>query len=213
MSAVKTNVEEGSGRTPAEIMLAANLRNIAAKLKEGKTLSASEIRLLQDMEAGNESPSGESDLAKNQVQLAALLGVNRKTIERYKKLPGAPVPRPNGKLSVSEWRAFLASHSVVDDEDEIDASKEKAKNLRLQNEKLAEQLKILREEYVPIVDVERDVGEMIQNAKSILLSGPASLAPQVVGLTIPEAEKLLRDWLHDALSKLQSNPLGKEVSE
>jgi hypothetical protein len=54
------------------------------------------------------------------------------------------------------------------------------------------------------------VADLIATAKAVLLSGPGSLAPQVVGVSIQEAEKLIKDWLHAALSKLQADPLRKE---
>jgi hypothetical protein len=65
---------------------------------------------------------------------------------------------------------------------------------------------------VAAIEVEERVGAMIMQAKKVLLSGPPSLAPQVVGLSIPEAEALLKSWLNEALTQLHHDPLGRNVS-
>ncbi|HZV35109.1 MAG TPA: hypothetical protein VFB72_11100 [Verrucomicrobiae bacterium] len=218
MSASKKNIDadkdvSGSPQSRAAIILKANLFNLAKKVAKGKTLSAVEIRLLRESEASQSLP--DTDFAKNQVELAAALDISRKTIERYKKRDDAPTPRADGRLCISEWKAFLARHNVLDESDggdDLNATELKAKQILLQNQKLEHQLAVLREEYMATVDVEKMVADMVQNAKRVLLAGPPSLAPQVVGVTIPEAETILRQWLYDALSAMHQDPLGKEVA-
>lgn len=187
-------------------LLQRNLANLQAKVERGATLTAAEVALLRQ-ETG-EAQSGPGNFAKNQSRLADILEVSRKTVQRYAKMEGAPKPRPNGDLNISEWRAFLALHEALDVESE-DAASLKAQQILLQNRIL--QQKIDRNDgiLVEAEQVEKDTAALIATAKAVLLSGPSSLAPQVVGVSIPEAETLLREWLHEALSKLQSNPLGR----
>jgi len=64
----------------------------------------------------------------------------------------------------------------------------------------------MRGQYELKTNVEMWIAESVQDAKMKLYAGPRALAPQVVGLTIPEAEKLLADWVHDSLAALHRGP-------
>src|SRR6266700_2068220 len=87
----------------AAILLKGDLRNLAKKVQQGKTHSASERNLLQSVLSG-ETPSTD-EYAKNAVQLAAILGVDRKTVQRWRKTDGNPGVRPDGRYDVPSWRA------------------------------------------------------------------------------------------------------------
>lgn len=78
-----------------------------------------------------------------------------------------------------------------------------------QAEKIEYQIAVLKRQFVPVEDVERDVAAMIGQARRILESGPTSLAPQVVGVPIVEAEQLIRDWVQHSLQQLHTDPLGQ----
>src|SRR5262245_57263642 len=86
-----------------ENMLRANERNLAVKVKAGKTLSVAELNLLQTIESGVR-PEGLT-YARNQQDLAVALGINRKTITRYARRPGAPIRRADGRYDVAAWRS------------------------------------------------------------------------------------------------------------
>ncbi len=197
-------------------VLAGDLANMVKKVANGQTLNNSERGILEGLSrkkgAAGEGAGGTPAFAKNQSQLAVILDVARKTIQRYSKRPDAPAPRPNGSLSVAEWKTYLQAHEVLDADDDIDAGREKAKQILLQNQKLEFQLAVMRDEYVPVEQVQADVAEMIATAKMALLSGPASLAPQVVGETVVAAEKILRDWIYGVLSRLHADPLNRGES-
>lgn len=64
----------------AGVLLKANYRNLAKKVQAGKTLSASEINLLESLKGGTEAEK--KTHAADQAELARILGVNRKTIQR-----------------------------------------------------------------------------------------------------------------------------------
>lgn len=150
--------------------------------------------------------------AKNKAQLSIILGVSRKTIQRWSTHEDAPKPKPNGTLDVEAWREFLAACGVLEDDD-LDLVELKKRKITLENEKLEFNLQVSKEQFVETVEVEKDVASLVATAKAVLLSGPSSLAPQLVGVSIPEAESILRDWLHEALSKLCANPLGKPEAD
>lgn len=207
----------GLSPSQAKILLDRNALNYAEKVKSGKPLSPSEIAMLESIADGVQAGeiSGKR-FAENQVELAEMLGVERKTIQRWLKRKDAPGKQSNGSFDVLTWREYARRVGRKDSygEDDLDAQQARAKNILLQNEKLEFQIGILKRQYVATADVEQWTGDMIAQAKKVLLSGPAALAPQVVGVMIPEAERLLRDWLHEAMSQLAVKPLGeKEAHE
>jgi hypothetical protein len=204
MDANEQNRKPNAPLTPeqASLVLRKDVENILRKVSENKTLTAGERKLLESFQHGSDK-----EYADNAVELAEILGVNRKTISRWRKIDGSPEPRADGRYHIPSWRQFKIEHGREGAED--DEHNPRQRKVRLENEKLEVQIAILRKEYVSALDVEKDTGDMINAAKAILLSGPRSLAPQVVGVSIPEAEKILTEWLHRALSSLQQNPFGK----
>lgn len=151
----------------------------------------------------------EPKFVKNQSELAVVIGCTRMTISRYARLKGAPRPRSNGRLCVADWRRFL-SNQGFSEPGKGDALSLKEQQILLQNKLLQQKFDTNARLLVSADQVEQDTANLIATAKSVLISGPASLAPQVVGVSVQEAEVLLKEWLHSALSKLQRNPLGRE---
>jgi hypothetical protein len=135
--------------------------------------------------------------------------VSRKTIQRYSDrsdLPADCKPKPNGGYNIDAWRSYLEDNEAIDD---LDKSSLQAKQILLQNKLLQQKIDQNDKILVRSDDVEKDTADLIANAKAVLLAGPSSLAPQVVGVSVQEAETLLREWLYKSLSQLQKNPLGR----
>jgi hypothetical protein len=184
-------------------------------VQEGKTLSNTELAVVQGIaesgEGGEEGaePEGKptgSAWAQNQVELARELGVNRKTIQRWMKKEGCPEARSDGRYSVEEFRKWANDNNLKNEKDgESGDSKLKleAKRLLLINQKLEYDMAIKRGEYTHNDDVEAMFVMMVQNAKKVLLALPSNASPQVVGLSVPEAEIRLREIVDEALSQLQ----------
>lgn len=142
--------------------------------------------------------------AKNQTELAKALGVNRKTIQRWKKDSTFPKERPDGRYNIREvveWKDLHGARAG----DIVSKESEQIRSMMLQNEKLEIQVGILRGEYTPNVDIDQQVSEMVQQAKREFLSLPSSLAPQVVGQSIAEAEKIIKQAVVDALKSLHES--------
>jgi hypothetical protein len=138
--------------------------------------------------------------------------VNRKTVQRWLKLPGNPGVKSNGSYNVPQWLEWAKSTGVkTADSDTTSKAAAQVQQILLQNKLLQHKNDVNDSVYILAEDVEKETADLIANAKTVLLSGPSSLAPQVVGVSVQEAETLLKEWLHAALSKLQRNPLGKEV--
>lgn len=96
----------------AEAVLEANYANIVSKVSSGKTLSQSEHRLLMEIREGRRPKP--RVFAKNQVELARHLEVNRKTIQRWLKQKGNPGSKSDGRFDVEAWRDWRNGRSEAD---------------------------------------------------------------------------------------------------
>ena len=178
----------------------AALEALAAKVKDGKPLSAAELRALRD----SAQPEG---FAKNQTALARALGISRKTIQRRAKEPGAPKPAPNGSQDIGAWRRYLAGEkeqgeaSAAPDDSIESQAVLKARQILLQNEKLAFQISVMRREFVPVEDVQQwgaDLGAAVRKALVQIPRLSASLA----GLSADAIEARLKECIDDAFANL-----------
>lgn len=188
----------------AEVLLRADLRNLAIKVQQGKTLTAAERNILQSAASGG--PLVAEAYAKNQVELATILNVDRKTIQRGLKREGNPGIRPDGRLDIAAWRIFLKKDSRYAkglDDEPMSQTRLKAEQILLQNQKLEVQLAVLKREYVPFSEVENWGGELGAAIRKIV-SQIHLKAPSVVGLSAPEAEALLKECEDEILAQLHS---------
>lgn len=123
-------------------------------MQVGKTLSAAEIYLLEGLKGGTEATK--QSHAADQVELARILRLSRKTIQRAFKTGDFPGAKSNGTYEIATWRAHLAARGTLDDSDAgLSQTQLKARQILLQSQKPEFQLSVLRREYVPSQDVER----------------------------------------------------------
>lgn len=190
----------------AEKVLKDNLRNLRRKVKEGRTLSAGEVNLLRAVQTGGKAEA--QAFAANQVELAALLGVNRKTIQRALKRDGHPGTRADGRYDVNAWREFVIGGSAAEDAEDADDTNPaalKARNLLLQNERLELQIAVMRGDFVAAADVEKWGAELGANVRKIVTQIHLA-APSVVGLSVPDAEARLKEIEDEILQQLHVIP-------
>lgn len=93
----------------AEKILTADFRNVAKKVAQGKTLTTAERDLIRSKAANCDDSLTD---AKNFEELADLLGVSVRTINRWRKLEGAPEAMPGGALPLIEWRQFIRERNL-----------------------------------------------------------------------------------------------------
>jgi transcriptional regulator with XRE-family HTH domain len=92
----------------ADKILSADFRNVARKVADGKTLTAAERELIQAKAASGIPDAEDASISvKTFEELAQLLGVTVRTINRWRKLEGAPQPLPEGGLPLADWRQFV----------------------------------------------------------------------------------------------------------
>jgi len=199
-----------STSSPAEVaekILKRNIVNIVRKVQEGRTLSNTELAVVQGV-ADTDEPETPTGLlfVQNQTDLARELGVNRKTIQRWLKVEGCPPTASDGRYNVLDWRKWATENNLKVSEGEGAGDsklKLEARRLLLNNSRLEFDLAVRRGEYTHNDDVEAMFVMMVQNAKKVLLALPSNASPQVVGLSVPEAEIRLREIVDEALAQLQ----------
>lgn len=183
----------------AQKILLADKQNLVKNLQAGKTLNSQERARMEAMAGIGAGSSG--TFAKNKSELALAIGVNRKTIQRWSNDPTFPKPKADGRWVIKDildWRDAYGKEAG----DLVSKESEQVRHLALQNEKIELQLGILKGDYTRNTEVDEKVSQMVLGCKRELLAMPASLAPQVVGLSVAEAEKIIRETVIDALKSL-----------
>lgn len=103
------------------------------------------------------------------MELADILGVNRKTIDRWRKMKGSPKSKPDGRQDISKWRQFIKKNGLK----EVDTPEDEVLKSRklLADVKQAEiKLKVMEGTYVPIEKVREVWMSHIGQVRSILES-------------------------------------------
>ena len=151
----------------AERILDADYRNIVKKVAEGKPLTNSELARIQARAVGAQDSS--VTFAKTTTELGAILGVPRQTLNRWKKKPGAPQPKPNGFHPVVEWREFMrlrdlkAGRGGAPDEEAL-----RARKLLAEVEEKEIKTSVLKGEYVQLELVRQEWTANVGKARALL---------------------------------------------
>jgi len=186
--------------TEADAIKEKSILNLIKKVTRGGILTKQEeLRLDEYTDTLNTGTIG--TYAKNQVELANAIGVDRKTIYRWKQIDSFPKAKPDGRINIQEVVDWKENNGITSGDL---SSKESAQvaSIKLNNEKLELQIGILKGDYTPNSELSQQVTEMIISAKRQLLSLPSSLAPQVVGENVASAERIIKQAILDALKTL-----------
>lgn len=187
----------------ARRVMEANLVNLAKKAAAGKTLTTPELALVSAVVAEGD-PLRSPPFVDNQVALAEVLGVDRKTIQRWIKEEGCPGAQSGGRYSVMEWREWIRKTGRKDGEaagEDIDATYERARNILLQNQRIEFQIGVMRKEYVSSMEVEQWGAELGASIRKVV--GQLHLqAPSLVGLPVAELELRLKELEDETIHQL-----------
>lgn len=177
--------------------------NIIKRLEAGHTLTDSQRLILY----GNQAETNR--YAKNQTELADFMGVDRKTIQRWKKENNFPTPMADGRwdvVAVRNWRENTRNSSDVSEEDMSKAEGE-ARRVWLQVEKLEHEIEVSKGNYITIEEAKAEVGRMCSIARGILLAIPDTIAPLIIGLSAIEAQEKLRKEIDHALEQISADKM------
>ena len=203
--------------------------NVLKRVKEGAKVTAKDIERATDiLGAGMDSGDEENDkiaskavdslprFAKNQTELAGLLKIERKTIQRWRKEPHFPKPAPNGTWdahAVRDWALSRGKKTETGDTQEEDKYNLEVRRLKAICERLELGLEVERGDYISKDDVYRQVATMLVSVKSQLLRIPSMLAPQLVAIESPiEMQQRLRESVDEAMRSLYEDPWMVEAT-
>jgi transposase-like protein len=150
----------------AERLLSADLKNIVRKVSDGKTLTVSELNRVKAIAADSKDSITH---ARNNSELAMLLGISRQTLYQWKKLEGAPQPQANGLHPIIAWRQFIRDRGLKPSENMAGASEAlKARKLLAEVEQREIRTAILKGEYVPLETVRVEWTTQVGKAIALL---------------------------------------------
>ena len=134
-------------------------------------------------------------------------GVHRNLVGRLWKLPGAPQKNSDGTFDPSACREFILANSTSERlltaaDPRLRALKaaeirERTRKLKIHNDAKTETL-MLRADHNAII------AGMVSECQRVLEALPQKMAPEVVGLTVPEAEIRLRHAIHESILALKT---------
>lgn len=198
------NASEDFSAQQVEAIRKKEKANILKKLESGQTLTEAQRLILYG------SKTDQSRYAKNQTDLAEFLGVDRKTIQRWRKEENFPKASADGRydvIAVRDWRERSRNSGSTSVED-LSKAEGEARRVWLQVEKLEHEIEISKGQFITIEQAQTDVSTMCARARAILLAIPDTLAPLVIGKTATQAQQLIRKEIDNALEQIQADQVG-----
>jgi len=150
----------------AEKILDADFQNVVRKVAAGKPLTVAERSRIEARAAGSVETLA---YAKTLVELAAVLGVTRRTLNAWQKMDGSPKALSNGLWPVADWREFVrvrelkTGKTATGNEEALKACK-----LLAEVEERELRIAVKKGEYVPIHQVRTEWIGLVAQATSIL---------------------------------------------
>ncbi len=155
--------------------------------------------------------SAKTNLVPTKAALAKRIGVSLFTLDAHLARPGAPKPIAGSGYEFAAVVEFMAANGVSEKvlaQTAPDIRALKVEELTLKCAKLKLSVDRERGLYLLADEVRRVWQTHIQQARTILLSCPAELAPSLCGQPTAEIERLLVERMDAALAALRANPTG-----
>lgn len=179
-------------------ILDADFQNIVKKVAAGKPLTVAERARIESRAAGSAETLA---YAKTLVELAAVLGVSRRTLTNWQKMEGAPKALSNGLWPVADWREFVrlrglnAGRVPVGNEEAL-----KARKLLAEVEERELRIAVKKGEYIPIHQVKSEWIGLVAQATSILRAKfESELPPVLSGLDATGIQRECRRAIDEVL--------------
>ena len=185
----------------AEKILDADFQNVVRKVAAGKPLTVAERSRIEARAAGSVETLA---YAKTLVELAAVLGVTRRTLTAWQKMDGSPKTLSNGLWPVADWREFVrvrglkASKTPVGNEEAL-----KARKLLAEVEERELRIAVKKGEYAPLHQVRTEWIGLVAQATSILRAKfESELPPVLSGLDATGIQQECRKAIDEVLRVL-----------
>jgi hypothetical protein len=185
-------------------ILDADFQNVVRKVAAGKPLTVAERSRIEARAAGSVDTLA---YAKTLVELAAVLGVTRRTLNAWQKMEGSPKPISNGLWPVADWREFVRVRGLkvgktpVGNEEAL-----KARKLLAEVEERELRIAVKKGEYVPIHQVRTEWIGLVAQATSILRAKfENELPPILSGLDATGIQRECRKAIDEVLRSLHES--------
>lgn len=189
--------------TVLEVNRANAIKQAVSKVKAKKPLTKGEVELLQTI-AYSAEQGGDPNITEvsTVVDLAAALGVSRRSIGNWSKMPDAPEPKSNGKHDVVAWRKFLHEHHL-DGSSPGDEEGLKVRKLLAEVNEREFRLSVRKGEYIR-KDMVREAwlsrcGRVVNLLRAKF---EKEMPPQLVGLDAPSIQEALSAAIDAVLQEL-----------
>ena len=188
----------------AKKLLTRDFANLVGRVQKGGKLTRTERAMLQSMATGT-GPAPAT--AASYVELAAVLGITRQSINTWKKRKDAPKPAANGLHDVPAWQEFMRRNDLKGGEltpqaGDIETSL-KARKLLAEVEERELRLGIRRGEYVAVEEVRQMWTEFVAQATAMLRKKfEQELPPILSGLDATGIQEEARRAIDEVLSIL-----------
>ena len=179
-------------------ILDADFQNVVRKVAAGKPLTVAERTRIESRAAGSVETLA---YAKTLVELAAVLGVTRRTLTTWQKIEGSPKPLSNGLWPVADWREFVRLRGLK--AGKVPAGNEealKARKLLAEVEERELRIAVKKGEYVPLTKVREEWIGLVAQATSILRAKfESELPPVLSGLDATGIQRECRRAIDEVL--------------
>jgi hypothetical protein len=166
--------------TVVDKVAAQNIRLLLERQKSGKALTRAQLQQVENYFSGQDDKA--TTWAKSMQELATMFRVTRPAIKLWLK-KGAPAANASGFYPIEQWREWVESHgSKAEDGQEIDRSRQMARQVWLKNQKLEIELQRMRGEVMHIDDVRMKLYETFDVARRLQLRIGPAIAHRVSGM-------------------------------
>lgn len=185
-------------------ILDADFQNIVKKVAAGRPLTVAERARIESRAAGSSETLA---YANTLVELAAALGVSRRTLTTWQKMEGAPKALSNGLWPVADWREFVrirglnAGRVPIGNEEAL-----KARKLLAEVEERELRIAVKKGEYVALTKVREEWIGLIAQATAILRAKfENELPPVLSGLDATGIQRECRRAIDEVLRCLHES--------
>ena len=190
----------------AKKLLSRDFANLVGRVQKGGKLTRAERAMLQTLATGTGSAPA---TAASYVELAAILGVSRQSLNNWKKRKDAPKPAANGLHDVAAWREFMRRNDLkggeIEQPGDIESSL-KARKLLAEVEERELRLGIKRGDFVAVEEVRQAWTEFVAQATSMLRKKfEQELPPILSGLDATGIQEEARRAIDEVLTILHQD--------
>ncbi len=185
-------------------ILDADFQNVIKKVAAGRPLTVAERARVEALAAGSTDSTA---YANNLVELAAVLGVTRRTLNSWQKLEGAPKALSNGLWSVADWREFIRVRGLKGGKMPLHNEEGlKARKLLAEVEEREIKVAIKKGDYIRVVDVRSQWIGLVAQATAILRAKfESELPPVLSGLDATGIQAECRKAIDEVLRALHES--------